>query len=194
DWQYTHPREIFAEMKHAMRSLDHIDWDRLVREGAVTYPCPANDAPGLDVVFAERFPTASGRARFRPVAPLPPDEPVDAAWPTVLITGRQLEHWHTGAMTRRSAVLDALEPAAVATLAPAELARLGLAPGAALRIETRRGHITLSARTDPLMPAGMVFVPFCYVEAAANILTNSALDPYGKIPEFKYAACRLAAG
>jgi formate dehydrogenase major subunit len=194
DWQYTHPREVFAEMKHAMRSLDHIDWDRLAREGAVTYPCPADDAPGLDVVFAERFPTASGRARFRPAAPLPPDEPVDAAWPTVIITGRQLEHWHTGAMTRRSAVLDALEPAAVATLAPAELARLGLAPGAALRIETRRGHITLSARTDPLMPAGMVFVPFCYVEAAANILTNPALDPYGKIPEFKYAACRLAAG
>jgi formate dehydrogenase major subunit len=91
-------------------------------------------------------------------------------------------------------VLDALEPAAVATLAPGELARLGLEPGAALTIETRRGKITLTARTDPLMPEGMVFVPFCYVEAAANILTNPALDPYGKIPEFKYAACRLGAG
>ena len=194
DWQYAHPREVFAEMKRAMRSLDHIDWARLEREGAVTTPCPAEDAPGKDVVFDDRFPTASGRARFRPAVPLPPDEPVDAAWPTVLITGRQLEHWHTGAMTRRSAVLDALEPAAVATLAPAELARLGLAPGAALSIETRRGRITLAARADPLMPAGMVFVPFCYVEAAANLLTNPALDPYGKIPEFKYAACRLGPG
>ncbi|WP_374616364.1 formate dehydrogenase subunit alpha [Thauera aminoaromatica] len=192
DWQYAHPREVFAEMKRAMRSLDHIDWARLEREGAVTTPCPAEDAPGKDVVFDDRFPTASGRARFRPTVPLPPDEPVDAAWPTVLITGRQLEHWHTGAMTRRSTVLDALEPAAVATLAPAELTRLGLAPGAALSIETRRGRITLAARADPLMPAGMVFVPFCYVEAAANLLTNPALDPYGKIPEFKYAACRLA--
>ena len=90
--------------------------------------------------------------------------------------------------------LHALEPAAVATLAPGELARLGLAPGAALTIETRRGRITLAARADPLMPEGMVFVPFCYVEAAANLLTNPALDPYGKIPEFKYAACRLAPG
>ena len=194
DWDYAHPREVFAEMKRAMHSLDHIDWDRLEREGAVTTPCAADDAAGKDVVFDDRFPTASGRARFRPAVPLPPDEPVDAAWPTVLITGRQLEHWHTGAMTRRSAVLDALEPAAVATLAPGELARLGLAPGAALAIETRRGRITLAARADPLMPEGMVFVPFCYVEAAANLLTNPALDPYGKIPEFKYAACRLAAG
>jgi formate dehydrogenase major subunit len=126
--------------------------------------------------------------------PLPPDEPVDADWPTVLITGRQLEHWHTGAMTRRSAVLDALEPAAVATLAPGELTRLGLAPGAPLTIKTRRGCITLAARTDPRMPEGMIFVPFCYVEAAANLLTNPALDPDGKIPEFKYAACRLSAG
>lgn len=194
DWHYTHPRDVFAEMKRGMHSLDHISWERLDAEESVTYPCPADDAPGLDVVFGDRFPTASGRARFRPTVPLPPDEPIDDAFPTVLITGRQLEHWHTGSMTRRATVLDALEPAAVATLAPGELARLGLEPGAALAIETRRGKITLTARTDPLMPEGMVFVPFCYVEAAANILTNPALDPYGKIPEFKYAACRLAAG
>ena len=194
DWHYTHPRDVFAEMKRGMHSLDHITWERLDAEESVTYPCPADDAPGMDVVFGDRFPTASGRARFRPTVPLPPDEPIDDAWPTVLITGRQLEHWHTGSMTRRATVLDALEPAPVATLAPGELARLGLEPGAALSIETRRGRITLTARTDPLMPEGMVFVPFCYVEAAANMLTNPALDPYGKIPEFKYAACRLAAG
>jgi len=193
DWHYTHPRDVFAEMKRGMHSLDHISWERLDAEQSVTYPCPADDAPGLDVVFGDRFPTASGRARFRPTVPLPPDEPIDDAWPTVLITGRQLEHWHTGSMTRRAAVLDALEPAAVATLAPGELARLGLEPGEPLAIETRRGSITLTARTDPLMPEGMVFVPFCYVEAAANMLTNPALDPYGKIPEFKYAACRLSA-
>ncbi|MFN3985232.1 MAG: formate dehydrogenase subunit alpha [Rhodocyclaceae bacterium] len=191
DWHYAHPREIFAEMKQGMHSLDHISWERLEVEQSVTYPCPADDAPGLDVVFGDRFPTASGRARFRPTTPLPPDEPVDASYPTVLITGRQLEHWHTGSMTRRTQVLDALEPAAVATLAPAELAHLGVAPGAALTISTRRGNITLTARSDPLMPEGMVFVPFCYVEAAANMLTNPALDPYGKIPEFKYAACRI---
>ncbi|MBW7860976.1 MAG: formate dehydrogenase subunit alpha [Rhodocyclaceae bacterium] len=190
-WNYTHPRDVFAEMKRGMRSLDHITWERLEREGSVTYPCPADDAPGHDVVFGERFPTASGRARFVPTRPLPPDEPVDDDFPTVLTTGRQLEHWHTGAMTRRSHVLDALEPDAVAMLAPGELDRLGLLPGEPVTITTRRGSITLAARVDPLMAEGMVFVPFCYAEAAANLLTNPALDPFGKIPEFKYAACRL---
>ncbi|MBL8442872.1 MAG: formate dehydrogenase subunit alpha [Zoogloeaceae bacterium] len=192
DWQYTHPRDVFAEMKLGMKSLDHISWARLEAEESVTYPCPGDDQPGLDVVFGDRFPTVSGRARFTPTRPLPPDEPVDADYPVVLTTGRQLEHWHTGSMTRRTQVLDALEPAAVASLAPTELARLGLAPGEPLRITTRRGSITLTARVDSLMPEGMVFVPFCYVEAAANMLTNPALDPYGKIPEFKYAACRLS--
>ncbi|WFM71280.1 formate dehydrogenase subunit alpha [Halomonas sp. CKK8] len=190
-WDYTHPREVFAEMKQGMASLDHISWERLERESSVTYPCPADDAPGADVVFSDAFPTESGRATFTPTRPLPPDEPIDGDYPTVLITGRQLEHWHTGSMTRRSRVLDDLEPEAVASLAPAELVRLRMTPGEPITITTRRGAITLKTRVDPLMAEGMVFVPFCYVEAAANILTNPALDPYGKIPEFKYAACRL---
>ncbi len=191
DWNYTHPRDVYAEMQRGMASLDHITWDRVDREQSVTYPSPSEDQPGLDVVFGDAFPRAGGRAKFSPTVPLPPDEPVDDAFPTVLITGRQLEHWHTGSMTRRSRVLDDLEPAAVATLSPEQLARIGVAPGQPMRIETRRGEIVLTARSDPLMPEGMVFVPFCYVEAAANMLTNPALDPYGKIPEFKYAACRL---
>ena len=191
-WDYAHPREVFAEMKRGMPSLDHIAWERLEREGSVTYPCPADDAPGQDVVFSDAFPRAGGRARFSPTRPLPPDEPVDEAYPTVLTTGRQLEHWHTGAMTRRASVLDALEPEATASLSPGELNRLGVAPGEAITIVTRRGEITLAARSDPGMPDGMVFVPFAYVEAAANLLTNPALDPFGKIPEFKYAACRLS--
>ncbi|WP_072819553.1 formate dehydrogenase subunit alpha [Modicisalibacter ilicicola] len=191
-WDYRHPREVFAEMTRGMASLGHISWERLEREDSVTYPCPADDAPGADVVFSDAFPTPSGRARFSPTRPLPPDEPLDDVYPTVLTTGRQLEHWHTGSMTRRAKVLDELEPEAVASLAPGELARLGLAPGEQVVITTRRGQITLAARVDPLMPEGMVFVPFCYAEAAANLLTNPALDPYGKIPEFKYAACRLS--
>ncbi|MFC3284736.1 formate dehydrogenase subunit alpha [Litchfieldella rifensis] len=190
-WNYRHPREVFAEMTHGMPSLDHISWERLEREDSVTYPCPADDAPGADVVFSDAFPTASGRAKFSPTLPLPPDEPIDGDYPTVLTTGRQLEHWHTGSMTRRARVLDDLEPEAVASLAPSELRRLGLEPGDPVSITTRRGQITLRTRADSLMPEGMVFVPFCYAEAAANILTNPALDPYGKIPEFKYAACRL---
>ncbi len=192
-WDYGHPRDVFAEMKRGMRSLDHITWERLEREDSVTYPCPDEISHGQDVVFGDRFPTATGRARFTPTRPLPPDEPVDADYPVVLTTGRQLEHWHTGSMTRRARVLDDLEPAAVATLAAAELARLGIVPGEPITITTRRGSITLTARVDPLMAEGMVFVPFCYAEAAANMLTNPALDPFGKIPEFKYAACRLSA-
>ncbi|MCB1917844.1 MAG: formate dehydrogenase subunit alpha [Rhodocyclaceae bacterium] len=191
DWCYEHPRDVYAEMQQGMASLDHIDWDRVDREHSVTYPSPAPDQPGLDVVFGDAFPRKGGRALFAPTVPLPPDEPVDPQYPVVLITGRQLEHWHTGSMTRRSRVLDELEPAAVATLSPAQLERVGVAPGAPMRIATRRGEIVLTARADPLMPEGIVFVPFCYVEAAANMLTNAALDPFGKIPEFKYAACRL---
>ncbi|WP_192035183.1 formate dehydrogenase subunit alpha [Halomonas sp. YLGW01] len=191
-WDYGHPREVFAEMKQGMHSLENISWARLEREGSVTYPCPAEDAPGRDVVFGDAFPTASGRAKFSPTLPLPPDEPIDGDYPTVLTTGRQLEHWHTGSMSRRSQVLDALEPEAVASLAPGELRRLGLAAGEWMRITTRRGSIVLRVRVDPLMAEGMVFVPFCYAEAAANLLTNPALDPFGKIPEFKYAACWLA--
>ncbi|QJQ96868.1 MULTISPECIES: formate dehydrogenase subunit alpha [Halomonadaceae] len=191
-WDYAHPREVFAEMTRGMPSLDHITWERVECENSVTYPCPADDTPGFDIVFSDAFPTLSGKARFSTTLPLPPDEPIDAAYPVVLTTGRQLEHWHTGSMTRRARVLDILEPEAVASLAPGELRRLDVLPGEMITITTRRGSITLKSRTDPLMPEGMVFVPFCYAEAAANILTNPALDPFGKIPEFKYAACRLA--
>jgi formate dehydrogenase major subunit len=192
DWDYTHPRDVFAEMKQGMPALDNISWERLERENSVTYPCPAEGAPGADIVFSDAFPRAGGKAKFAPTRPLPPDEPVDGDYPTVLTTGRQLEHWHTGSMTRRSQVLDDLEPEAVASVSPGELVRLGISAGESITITTRRGAITLKVRVDPLMTEGMVFVPFCYVEAAANILTNPALDPYGKIPEFKYAACRLS--
>nr|WP_297402574.1 formate dehydrogenase subunit alpha [uncultured Marinobacter sp.] len=191
-WDYTGPEQVFAEMKQGMHSLDHISWSRLEREGSVTYPCPADDAPGHDVVFSDAFPRAGGRAKLSPTRPLPPDEPVDEAYPIVLTTGRLLEHWHTGAMTRRSRVLDEREHEAAAYLAPAELARLGIAPGEAIQVATRRGSITLTARADQAMPEGMVFIPFAFAEAAANLLTNPALDPFGKIPEFKYAACRLS--
>ncbi|MFO7527207.1 MAG: formate dehydrogenase subunit alpha [Marinobacter sp.] len=191
-WNYAGPEQVFEEMKQGMHSLDHISWSRLEREGSVTYPCPADDAPGQDVVFSDAFPRAGGRAKFSPTRPLPPDEPVDGDYPIVLTTGRLLEHWHTGAMTRRSRVLDEREPEAAAFLAPEELGRLGVASGDAIRVATRRGSITLTARADQTMPEGMVFVPFAFVEAAANLLTNPALDPDGKIPEFKYAACRLS--
>ena len=121
------------------------------------------------------------------------DELPDAAYPTVLMTGRLLEHWHTGAMTRRASVLDALEPEPVVMLHPDELAVLGVAAGDWIELRSRRGQIRARARADGGMRRGEAFLPFCYREAAANLLTNDALDPWGKIPEFKYAAVRLAA-
>jgi formate dehydrogenase major subunit len=190
-WSYTHPRDVFAEMKLAMPSLNGITWERLDRESSVTYPCDSEEEPGHDIVFGEGFPTPSGRGRLVPAAIVPPAEEPDEDYPMVLTTGRQLEHWHTGAMTRRANVLDALEPEAVASLAPAELRRLGIAPGARIRVATRRGAIELTARSDSAVAPGMVFIPFCYAEAAANILTNPQLDPWGKIPEFKYCAARV---
>ncbi|HJU17854.1 MAG TPA: formate dehydrogenase subunit alpha [Stellaceae bacterium] len=190
-WSYAHPRDVFAEMKQAMPSLNGITWERLLRESSVTYPCDAEDEPGHDIVFGEGFPTPSGRGRLVPAAIVPPAEEPDADYPMVLTTGRQLEHWHTGALTRRASVLDDLEPEAVASLAPAELRRLGIAPGARIRVTTRRGMIELKARSDSAVASGMVFIPFCYAEAAANILTNPQLDPWGKIPEFKFCAARV---
>jgi formate dehydrogenase major subunit len=191
DWSYTHPRDVFAEMKQAMPSLNGITWERLQREHSVTYPCDAEDQPGHEIVFGEGFPTKSGRARFVPAAIVPPAEEPDADYPMVLTTGRQLEHWHTGAMTRRASVLDELEPEAVASLAPAELRRLGIGPGARIRVTTRRGTIELKARADSAVAPGMVFIPFCYAEAAANVLTNPQLDPFGKIPEYTFCAARV---
>jgi formate dehydrogenase major subunit len=190
-WTYTHPSEVFAEMKFAMPSLDNITWDRLERESSVIYPCPAPDHPGEAVVFGDGFPTKTGRATLVPSKVLAPAEVPDAEYPLVLMTGRQLEHWHTGAMTRRAGVLDSLEPGPTASLNPNTLARYGITPGELIRVTTRRGSIELTARADLAIDEKMVFIPFAYVEAAANILTNPQLDPVGKIPEYKYCAVRI---
>jgi formate dehydrogenase major subunit len=191
DWTYGGPAEVFAEMARIMPSLANITWERLEREDAVTYPCDAPDRPGSEIIFAERFPTASGRGRIVPADLTPPDELPDQDYPMVLSTGRMLEHWHTGAMTRRARNLDDLEPEAVACLSPGDLDRLRLTPGAMARVATRRGEIALKVREDRDVPEGMVFIPFCFAEAAANLLTNPQLDPYGKIPEFKFCAARV---
>jgi len=193
-WTYTHPRDVFAEMRLAMPSIAGITWERLEAESAVTYPCENEGDPGEPVVFTENFPTASGRARLVPAALIPAAEQPDLDYPFILITGRQLEHWHTGSMTRRTEVLDAIEPGPVGSFNPMDLADLGVAPGGAMTIASRRGSVTLYARADSGTPRGTVFIPFCYYEAAANVLTNPALDPFGKIPEFKFCAVKVTAG
>jgi formate dehydrogenase major subunit len=194
DWQYGDVSEVFDEMRHTMPSIAGITWDRVEREHAVTYPCVKEGDPGDQVVFTETFPREGGRARFVPADIIPADERPDAQYPMVLITGRQLEHWHTGSMSRRSSTLDAIEPDPVALVNPLDLAAMGGKPGDVVTIESRRGEVTLYARADEGSPRGTVFVPFCYYEAAINRLTNSALDPFAKIPEFKYCAIRMSLG
>ncbi len=191
DWRYEHPREIYTEMAQVMPSLDNISWDRLANESAVTYPCDNPGQAGNEIVFGDGFPTESGNGRMVAASIVPPDELPDDEFPMVLTTGRQLEHWHTGAMTRRATVLDTLEPEAVACLNHRDLQNLGLHAGDAVTVSTRRGSIELKARADRAVPPGMVFIPFCFAEAPANFLTNPQLDPFGKIPEFKFCAARI---
>ncbi len=190
-WAYTHPKDVFAEMKKTMRSFDGITWERLERESAVTYPCDGEDKPGHDIIFGNGFPTASGRAKLVPAAVTPPAELPDDEYPLVLTTGRLLEHWHTGAMTRRADTLSTLEPVAVACINPRQMKKLNVRPGDTIRVASRRGVIDIRVRAEYDVPDGMVFIPFCFTEAAANLLTNPQLDPFGKIPEFKFCAVRV---
>jgi formate dehydrogenase major subunit len=185
---------VFDEMRRTMPSIAGITWERLQAEDSVTYPCVEEGDPGDPVVFIESFPTPTVKGRFVPADIIPADERPDTNYPWVLITGRQLEHWHTGSMTRRSGVLDAIEPDPVASLHPLDLAALGVRPGDLITIASRRGKVSLYARADESSPRGAVFVAFCFYEAAINKLTNSALDPFGKIPEFKYCAVRVTVG
>jgi formate dehydrogenase major subunit len=190
-WSYQHPRDIYTEMAALMPSLDNISWERVERESSVTYPSDAADQPGHDVVFEKGFPRPGGFGKLVAAKLQPPDETPDAEFPFILTTGRQLEHWHTGAMTRRATALDAIEPGPVASLSRSQIAKLGVAPGDMIRVSTRRGTIDLTARQDDGIPDGVVFIPFAFAEAAANLLTNPALDPFGKIPEFKYCAAKV---
>ena len=191
NWNYTEPRSIFEEMRGCMPSIAGITWERLLEEGAVTYPCQEVGDPGEPVIFGDGFPTSNGRGKFIPAGIIPPDEVPDDEFPMVLTTGRQLEHWHTGVMTRRAAFLNELEPDAICELSPSDAQRMGIVSGAKVRVTSRRGVIELAARITSTVPDGLLFIPFCYSEAAANLLTNPALDPFGKIPELKFCSVRL---
>ncbi len=190
-WEYQHAKDIFAEMRLVMPSFTGITWNRLESEDSVTYPCSDEFSEGQDILFGNGFPTKSGLAKFTPAEFLAPAELPDKDYPFILSTGRLLEHWHTGSMTRRSEVLDAIEPVAEIHINPEDLRAIGGHAGSQLTISTRRGTVKLAARLDPSLPDGMIFLPFCFQEAPANILTNAALDPVGKIPELKFSAASI---
>ena len=199
NWQYQGEHHgvaaVYEEMRQAMHEvISGISWDRLERDSSVTYPCLTDEDPGEATVFKESFATNDGRVHLVPADIIPANERPDSDYPFVLITGRQLEHWHTGSMTRRATVLDAIEPEATASLCGVDMLALGLGAGDVVTLATRRGQVSLRVRRDDGTPSGSVFVPFAYYEAAANLMTNAALDPVGKIPEFKYCAVSISKG
>jgi formate dehydrogenase major subunit len=186
---------VYEEMREAMKEvIGGISWERLMEQSSVTYPCLDENQPGQPTVFIDKFPTEDGRVKLVPADIIPANERPDVDYPFVLITGRQLEHWHTGSMTRRASVLDAIEPVATASMNGAELRKLGLEAGDTITVRSRRGEVAIAVRRDDGTPPGTVFIPFAYYEAAANSLTNAALDPFGKIPEFKYCAVAVSRG
>ncbi len=193
-WNYSGPKDVFNEMRLAMQSIAGITWERLESENAVTYPCEQEGDPGEEVIFTEDFPRPSGRAKLVPADIVPADERPDSDYPYVLITGRQLEHWHTGSMTRRASVLDMIEPEPTVSIHPLDMEAFNAIPGDLMTVESRRGKVSLYARADEGIPRGSVFIPFCYYEAAANKLTNQALDPFAKIAEVKYCAVKISKG
>ena len=161
---------VYEEMRQAMHeAIGGISWERVASESSVTYPCLSEEDPGQPTVFIDSFPTDDGRVKLVPADIIPADERPDVDYPFVLITGRQLEHWHTGSMTRRASVLDAIEPIATASLNGADLHRLGILPGDTITVRSRRGEVAISVRRDDGTPPGAVFIPFAYYEAAANV-------------------------
>jgi len=192
NWDYSGPRDVFEEMTQCMPSISGITWERLEKDHSVTYPCTSSKDPGQPIIFTETFPTDDGLAQFIPSPLVNADELPDNEYDFILITGRQLEHWHTGSMTRRASMLDQIEPDPVANMCLAEMKKLGVNEGDLITVESRRGKIDVYIRRDDGLQPSQIYIPFCYVESAANLLTNAALDPDAKIPEFKFCAVRVS--
>ncbi|MBA2639523.1 MAG: formate dehydrogenase subunit alpha, partial [Nocardioidaceae bacterium] len=190
-WSYSSPREVFVEMVDLMPSYTNLSYDNLGSTGKLYPNSDPEHSDGTVVMFDERFNTGDGLAHLVPAEWLPARELPDADYPFVLNTGRLLEHWHTGSMTRRSYALDTIAPRAEVYVHPGDAARLGLRDGEPARVSSRRGAIELAVRVSAREAAGNVFIPFHFREAAANLLTTDEIDPVGKIPEFKFCAVAL---
>jgi formate dehydrogenase major subunit len=191
---YNTPAEVFDEIARVTPSWRGVSHARLAaRVGGLQYPVPDAAHEGTAFLFDERFPTPDGRATLVPVEYLPPSELPDADFPFFMNTGRQMYHWHTGTMTRRSQALDARESTATVELNPLDAADLGVEDGEEVSITSRRNTIRIAVRLSPRVARRQVFVPMHYREAAANLLTNPALDGPSGIPEFKVCAVRVEA-
>lgn len=185
------PAEVMDEIARVTPTWRGVSYGKLRREGSLQYPVPTPDSPGTPFLFADRFPTPDGRALLVPVEYLPPSELPSEEYPFFLNTGRQMYHWHTGTMTRRSEGLDSREPVPIVEICAADALALGVTEGETVRVTSRRGSILIGVRMSERQARGQVFIPMHFREAAANLLTNPALDPYAKIAEFKVAAVRV---
>jgi len=188
-WSYAGPSDIWREMRQLTPDFYGITYARLERESGVHWPCPSPEHLGTPFLFADDFPR--GRGKFWTVGTGTESEQPDAAYPFVLSTGRVLYHWHGGTMTRVSALNEAW-PECTVELHPADATRLGLATGAWADVSSRRGSITARVLVTGRSPAGLVFIPFHFAEAAANVLTDNRIDPRAKIPDYKVCAVRVA--
>jgi len=187
-WDYSHPSDIWEEMRRVTPDFWGITYERIDREGGVHWPCPSLDHPGTPYLFEEEFPR--GRGKFWSLEYGTNSEQPDDEYPLILSTGRVLYHWHGGTMTRRSA-LDTIWPEAAVEMHPADAERLGLQTNDWVKVASRRGEITLRVLVTGRSPEGTVFIPFHFAEAAANILTKNQIDPRAKIPDFKVCAVRV---
>jgi len=186
--RYESPAEVFDEIARLTPIYGGMSYPRLEPWG-LQWPCPTPDHPGTPFLHKDRF--ARGLGRFCPAEYRPPAEEPDAEFPMILTTGRVYFHWHTGSMTRRTAVLDRECPEPFVEVSPEDAGALGIAAGAPVRVASRRGEVRLRARVTEAVPPGTLFIPFHFREAAANLLTNPVLDPEAKIPELKTCAARI---
>jgi formate dehydrogenase alpha subunit len=182
---YRSASEIMEEIASLTPIYGGIHFERL-DQGGLQWPCLDSSHPGTRFLYQDGF--ARGRGKFHAVEYIPPAESISHGYPLILTTGRVLEHWHTGTMSRRSKVLTDLNPDGLAEMHPGDAAKLGLIEGDSVVVASKRGRVEVPIHITEKSPPGVVFMPFHWREAAANLLTNDALDPVAKIPEFKVSA------
>ena len=190
---YRSPGDVMREIASVTPSWRGVSYEMLERRRSIQYPVPTPDSTGTPFLFQDGFPTKDGRARFVPVEFLKPDELPSDEYPFILNTGRQMYHWHTGTMSRRSEGLDSREPVPIIEIHPSDAIDLGVGDGDTVRVTSRRGSVLIGVRISDRQAPGQVFMPMHFREAAANLLTNPQLDPYARIASFKISAVRIEA-
>jgi formate dehydrogenase major subunit len=190
-FSYKSAEEIFTEITKVTPSYGGMDYARLEKPEALHWPCPTKEHPGTPILHKEKFSHPDGLGIFTPIEWKPPAEVPDKEYPLILTTGRCIWHWHTGSMTRRSVDLEREEPTGWVEINPEDAKAMNIKNKEMIKAITRRGEITIGARISKDIKKGVIFIPFHFVECAANILTHNALDPVAKIPEFKACSCKL---